>query len=56
MKLMKDPMIPRKEGMPQYATRRSQQLDQKVNEILLKGMVLSRMGYAPVCDGEQTEL
>ena len=49
-------MIPRKEGMPQYATCRSQQLDQKVNKSLLKGLVLSQMGYAPVSDGEQTEL
>ena len=31
MKPMKGPMIPGNEGMPQYATRRGQQLDRKVN-------------------------
>ena len=29
---MEGPMLLEKEGMPQYATRGSQQLDQKVNE------------------------
>ena len=38
---------PKKEGMPQYATRRGQQLDQKVNESLLKGLVLSKKGVCP---------
>ena len=32
MKPVKGPMISEKEGMPQYATQGSQQLDQKVNE------------------------
>ena len=40
MKPVKGSMIPWKEGMPQYATRMGQQLDQKVNESLLKGLVL----------------
>ena len=31
MKSVKSLMIPGKEGMPQYATRRGQQLDQNVN-------------------------
>ena len=47
VKLMKGPMIPMNEGMPQYATRRGQQLDQKVNESLLKGLVLSEKGVCP---------
>ena len=42
--------------MPQYATHRGQQLDQKVNESLLKGLVLSEKGVCPVCDDEQTEI
>ena len=44
---MKGPMISGKEGMPQYATHRGQQLDQKVNESLLKGLVLSEKGVCP---------
>ena len=36
MKPVKGLMIPGKEGMPQYATRRGQQLDQKVNEYAQK--------------------
>ena len=32
IKPVKGLMIPGKEGMPQYATRRGQQLDQEVNE------------------------
>ena len=47
MKHVKGLMILGKEGMPQYATRRSQQLDQKVNESLLKGLVLSEKGVCP---------
>ena len=47
MKPMKSPMIPRKEGMPQYATRMGQQLDQKANESLLKGLVLLEKGVCP---------
>ena len=46
-KPMKCSMIPGKEGMPQYATCRGQQLDQKVNESLLKGLVLSEKGVHP---------
>ena len=47
MKPMKGPMISGKEGMPQYATHRGQQLDQKVNESPLKGLVLSEKGVCP---------
>ena len=47
MKPMKGPMISEKEGMPQYATRRGQQLDQKVNESLLKSLVLLEKVVCP---------
>ena len=47
MKPMKDSLIPWKEGMPQYVIRRGQQLDQKVNKSLLKGLVLSEKGVCP---------
>ena len=47
MKHVQGLMILGKEGMPQYATRRGQQLDQKVNESLLKGLVLSEKGVCP---------
>ena len=40
MKPVKGPMILGKESMPQYATCRGQPLDQKVNESLLKDLVL----------------
>ena len=47
MKPMKGPMILGKESIPQYATHKGQQLDQKVNESLLKGLVLSEKGVCP---------
>ena len=47
MKSMKGPMIPGKEDMPQYATHKGQQLDEKVNDSLLKGLVLSEKGVCP---------
>ena len=47
MKPVKGPMILGKEGMPQYATRGGQQLDQKVNKSLLKGPMLSKKGVCP---------
>ena len=47
MKPVKCLMIPRKEGMPQYATHRSQQPNQKVNESLIKGLVLTTNGVCP---------
>ena len=43
-KPLKGPMILGNEGMPQYATHGGRQLDQKVNESLLKGLVLSENG------------
>ena len=47
MKPLKGPMIPGKEGMPQYETHKGQQLDQKVNKSLLKGLMLSENGVYP---------
>ena len=44
MKHVQGLMILGNEGMPQYATRRGQQLDQNVNESLLKGLVVSENG------------
>ena len=56
MKPAKGPMILGNEGMPQYATRGSQQLDQKVNETYGRSDDPMEGGYAPVCDGEQTRI
>ena len=47
MKPVKGLMILGTKGMPQYATHKGQQLDQKVNESLLKGLVLSEKGVCP---------
>ena len=47
MKPMKGLMIPGNEGMPQYATCKGQQLDQKVNESLLKCLVLLKKRVCP---------
>ena len=56
MKPVKGPMILGKEGMPQYATQGSQQLDQKVNETCERSNDPREGGYAPVCNDEQTEM
>ena len=56
MKHVQGLMILGNEGMPQYATRKGQQLDPKVNESLLKGWCSRRTRYAPACDNEQTEI
>ena len=47
MKPVKGSMIPRNEGMPQYVTHKRQQLDQKVNKSLLKGLMLSKNRACP---------
>ena len=47
MKPVKGLMILGTEGMPQYATHKDQQLDQNVNESLVKGLVLSEKGVCP---------
>ena len=52
MKPMKGPMILGKEGMLQYATQGSQQLDQKVNETYGMSDDPRKGGYAPVCDSQ----
>ena len=53
---MEGPMLLEKEGMPQYATQRSQQLDQKVNETYGRSDDPREGGYAPVCNDEKTEM
>ena len=47
MKPVKGPMILGNVGIPQYATCRGQQLDQKVNESPLKGLVPLENGLWP---------
>ena len=47
-KPLKGPMISRKEEMPQYATRRGQQLDKKVNEVCGRFGALGEGRYAPI--------
>ena len=44
MKPVKGLMIPKKEGMPQYATRGGQQLDRKVNEACGRSNALGEWG------------
>ena len=48
MKPVEGPMISRKEEMPQYATRRGQQLDKKVNEVCGRFGALGEGRYAPI--------
>ena len=55
-KPLKGPMIVGNEGMPQYATLRGQQLDRKANETYGRSDDPREGRYAPVCDGEQTEI
>ena len=50
MKPMKGPLIPGNEGMPKYATRGGQELDQKVNETYGRSNALGKGGYAPICN------
>ena len=56
MKPVKGPMILEKEGMPQYATRRSQRLNQKVNEVCGRSDDPREGGDALVCDRKQTKM
>ena len=53
---MKGPMIPGKEGMPQYATQGSQQLDQKVNETCGKSDALGEGGMPQYDNSEDRQL
>ena len=50
----KGPMILRNDDMPQYVTRRGEQLDQKVNKAYERSDDPRQGRYALVCSGEQT--
>ena len=46
MKYVESPMIPRKEGMPQCATRKGQQLGRKIMKPVKGLMILGKEGMS----------